>query len=67
MAQYAITVRGMTCPGCERIVEEEVAAIADVADASALVDADRLVVEGPRDTVGQVREAVEALGYDVVS
>jgi copper chaperone CopZ len=67
MARYAITVLGMTCPGCERIVEEELGGIAGVADVSATAEADRVVVEGPRDTVGQVCGAVETLGYDVVS
>jgi copper chaperone CopZ len=67
MTTYTVAVEGMTCDGCERIVEREASAVEGVRDVDADADADRVVVTGSRDTIGPVCTTIRALGYDVVS
>jgi copper chaperone CopZ len=64
---FAVSVRGMTCEGCERVVERETARVEGVRDVSASAADDRVLVTGRRDAVGRVCATIDDLGYEVVS
>jgi copper chaperone CopZ len=67
MTTYTVSVQGMTCEGCERIVERETAALDGVAAVDADADAGTVVVTGRQEAAETVRATIEALGYDVVN
>lgn len=58
-----LTVTGMSCDGCEQAVEDALADVADVTDATADRETDSATVEGEADPDALV-SAVEAAGYE---
>ncbi|KTG30708.1 heavy-metal-associated domain-containing protein [Haloferax profundi] len=58
-----ITVTGMTCEHCEGRVEEALAGVAGVTDATADREADSATIEGEAD-IDTLVAAVEEAGYD---
>jgi len=58
-----ISVDGMSCGHCEQTVEDALAEIEGVTDATADSEADEVRYEGDADT-GEVAAAVEDAGYD---
>lgn len=58
-----LTVRGMSCGGCESTVEDALEGVDGVADATADRETDTATVEGDADADALVA-AVEDAGYD---
>lgn len=58
-----ITVTGMTCEHCEGRVEDALAGVTGVTDATANREADTATIEGEADVAALVA-AVEEAGYD---
>ncbi|WP_267643846.1 heavy-metal-associated domain-containing protein [Haloarchaeobius amylolyticus] len=61
----ALTVSGMTCTGCERLVEREVRDIPGVEHVSARHTDDIVEVSVDPSVRPQVVDAIERLDYDV--
>lgn len=58
-----ITVRGMSCDGCEQTVEDALNDVSGVESAVADRESDTATVEGDAD-VGDLVAAVDAAGYE---
>lgn len=58
-----LTVRGMSCDGCESSVEDALEALDGVTAAHADNEADAVTIEGEVD-LDQARAAVEEAGYE---
>lgn len=67
MARIELTVKGMTCDGCERRVSGALTRLDGVREAKAERAADRVSVSYDPERVGEdaLREQVEAAGYEV--
>ncbi|WP_323675710.1 heavy metal-associated domain-containing protein [Halorubellus sp. PRR65] len=61
-----LTVTGMSCEHCEQTVEDALADVDGVTDASADNEADTVTVEGDAD-VDALVAAVEDAGYDATA
>jgi copper chaperone CopZ len=60
-----ITVKGMTCGGCEQTVQETHEGVAGVEDATADRTSDLVTIGGDAE-LDDLRQAVEDAGYTVV-
>lgn len=58
-----ITVRGMSCGGCEQTVEDALSDVSGVESAAADRESDTATVEGDAD-VADLVAAVDAAGYE---
>jgi len=63
MATITLSVQGMSCDGCEEIVEDSLEEVSGVEDAEADHEEDRATVEGDADPDALV-EAVDFAGYE---
>jgi copper chaperone CopZ len=63
MATVTLTVRGMSCDGCEEIVETALEEVDGVEDAEADQESETATVEGDAD-VDALVEAVDFAGYE---
>ncbi len=59
-----ITVRGMSCEGCESAVEDALTAVSGINSAEADSEGDSVTVEGTADT-DELVTAIENAGYEV--
>lgn len=59
-----ITVRGMSCEGCESAVEDALTAVSGVNSVEVDLEADSVTVEGTADT-DELVTAIENAGYEV--
>ncbi len=68
MEQVAIAVKGMSCSGCERRLEQALTRLEGVARASADHASERVevVLDPASVTEEEVRTCVELAGFDVV-
>ncbi|WP_435120017.1 heavy-metal-associated domain-containing protein [Halolamina sp. C58] len=60
-----ITVKGMTCDGCEQTVQEALEGVAGVEDTTADRTSDLVTIDGDA-ALDDLRQAVEDAGYIVV-
>jgi copper chaperone CopZ len=65
MTRHSISVSGMRCENCERIVTEALADLGAVEEASADADAGEVVVSCDADGAALAREAIAGLGYGI--
>ncbi|MFC4551913.1 MULTISPECIES: heavy-metal-associated domain-containing protein [Halorussus] len=65
MQRYELRVIGMSCNGCETVVEDEVTRLPGVASADADSDENVVVIEGKPDARDAARKAVTDVGYEV--
>lgn len=65
MQQYELRVIGMSCSGCEKVVEDEVTRLPGVKSADADSDENVVAIEGKPDARDAARRAVSDAGYDV--
>lgn len=67
MARIALTVKGMTCDGCERRVSSALTRLDGVREAKADHHAERVSVRYDPERVGEdaLREQIEQAGYEV--
>lgn len=64
--RHRIDVDGMTCTGCEAILEREVGTVGDVTDVTADHEAGVVAFATPRPTTGSyVEQVIDGLGYVV--
>ena len=65
MERYQLSVTGMTCESCERIVEDEVTRLSGVATVTADSSTDTVTVEGDAGAGDDARAIIIDIGYDV--
>lgn len=65
MQSHELSVTGMSCKSCERIVEQELTALAGVATVSADSGSGIVTVEGDEESLGAATEAIDDIGYAV--
>jgi copper chaperone CopZ len=63
-----ISVKGMTCEGCENTVKESVTALAGVTECTASFKEEKAVVkyDSTKTTAKQLEDAIAGVGYEVV-
>jgi len=65
MQSHELSVTGMSCKSCERIVERELTALSGVATVSADSSSGTVTVEGDEESLDAATEAVADIGYSV--
>ena len=65
MERYRLSVTGMTCESCERIVEDEVTRLSGVATVTADSETNTVAVEGDADAGDNARGIIADIGYSV--
>jgi copper chaperone CopZ len=67
MEQLDLTVRGMTCSGCEQRIAKALSRLEGVVRSAANHQAGqvRVVFDGARTSEGAVRSTIEQAGYEV--
>jgi|AntDeeMinimDraft_5_1070356.scaffolds.fasta_scaffold20091_2 copper chaperone len=64
--RHRIDIDGMTCTGCEAILEREVGDVGDVTDVTADHEVGVVSFATPRPTTGSyVEQVIDSLGYEV--
>ena len=66
MTLYALTVKGMTCSGCEKAIESSLRKVKGVVEVNAEHREGRVKVEGDGMEMDSLRAAVEGAGFDWV-
>lgn len=67
MVDYILNVRGMSCEGCEHIIQSELTSLSGISAAEADSDTGEVQVYGDQDTTPLARQTILDIGYDLAA